>query len=801
MTFSTSLATRALLVVAATSLPPFPAHLGAQDGGPGTGGLVRLAQEQRALSSPYRVLMVGAHPDDEDNDLIAILSRGWGVETGYLSLTRGEGGQNLIGNELGAALGVVRASELVAARGVDGGRQFFTRAFDFGYTRSVEETWRFWPRDSLLKDVVRVIRRFRPHVIVAVFSGTPRDGHGQHQASGILALDGFHAAGDPARFPELGREEGLRPWSPAKLYRDYGVQEGITLDGGVLDPATGHSLHQIGRRSRSQHRSQDMGALEEPGPASVTIGLEATAPGVTAGPMDSLFAGIPAEEDPYDRGHAANARLIEHGVVLDAYVEDDEVVPGQALPLHLVAWNGGDDTLDVEFTLYPTEGWTVPSPDAGCLDAVVRLLPGAVHRCHAPLRVAPDAFPGQPYYLIEPVAGAMYQWRGNRADWGEPFDRPLQVLARVASGDEEPRNALLTVTSRSLDQGLGEVRTPVTILPRVLLDLAPGRFLWPRTLRARPFTLTVEHAARDSTVATVRLIVPDGWRVDSSRIVRFTREGERRTLTFTVEAPSRPADGEVTMLAEAALEADTLRIGARRIAYPHVRERVVFHIADATATVAPVLFPRDLAIGYIRGAADAIPEALNAAGVAYRLLHADDLEGAALDSLDVVVVGPRAYEIDDALRRAHPRLIRFAERGGTLIIQYQQYQFIQGGFAPLPMTIARPHDRITDETAPMRLLEPSGGLATTPNAITAADFEGWVQERGLYFAHDWDPRWTPLLEAQDPDLPPQRGGLLVGRLGRGTVVYTGLAFFRQLPAAVPGAWRLFANLLAIGGEG
>ncbi len=394
-------ATRALLVAAALAASPAPALL-AQDGGPGTGGLVRLAQERQALASPYRVLVVGAHPDDEDNDLIAILSRGWGVETAYLSLTRGEGGQNLIGTELGAALGIVRGSELVAARAVDGGRQFFTRAFDFGYTRSIEETWRFWPRDSLLKDVVRIIRRFRPHVIVAVFSGTPRDGHGQHQASGVLALDGFHAAGDATRFPELVSEEGLPPWTPSKLYRDYGVQEGIVLDGGVLDPATGHSLHQIGRRSRSQHRSQDMGQLEEPGPASVMLGLEAVAPGIAAGPMDSLFAGIAADDDPYDREHAMHLRVAETGVILDAYVEDDEVVAGQVVPVHVVVWDVGRGIFQAR-GFHPRfgTGWEVL--DRGDCPPPRPEDYGALLKCTLNMRVAAGAPVDQPYYLRAPM--------------------------------------------------------------------------------------------------------------------------------------------------------------------------------------------------------------------------------------------------------------------------------------------------------------------------------------------------------------------------------------------------------------
>jgi hypothetical protein len=238
----------------------------------------------------------------------------------------------------------------------------------------------------------------------------------------------------------------------------------------------------------------------------------------------------------------------------------------------------------------------------------------------------------------------------------------------------------------------------------------------------------------------------------------------------------------------------------RRVDYPHVRPRPLFQVAEASVTVAPVRFPTHLAIGYVRGAADAIPEALAAARVPFRLLTGDDLEGDVLDSLDVLVIGPRAYEVDEALGRAHSRLLAFAEAGGTLITQYQQYQYVSSGLTPYPFAIARPHDRVTDQNAPVRFLPGSEALQAGPNRLGPADFDGWVQERGLYFAREWDDRWTPMIESHDPGEPERQGGLLVARYGRGRVIHTGLSFFRELPAAVPGAWRLFANLLAIGHE-
>ncbi len=797
MTLPFRIFARALLVAAtiATSLPVVAI---AQDGGPGTGGLVRLEQQRRYLATPHRLLVIGAHPDDEDNELITILSRGQGVETAYLSLTRGEGGQNLIGSELGTALGVLRSSELVAARRVDGGHQFFTRAIDFGFTTSADESFRFWPHDSLLKDVVRVIRRFRPQVIVAVFSGTPRDGHGQHQVSGILAKEAFHAAADPGRFPELQAQEGLAPWQPLKFYRDYGVTGGITLDGGVLDPATGHSLHQLAVRARSNHRSQDMGGLENPGPSSVRIRLEEVAPGVAAGEGDSLFAGVPVLPSAAP-AHVAAVRLNEAGVVLDAYTDDDEVTPGQRVPVHLVIWNAGRDTLTV--TRVPgVLGWGRRSQwSAGaCQLAGERIPPGALRRCEYQLPVEPPL--SQPYYLRLPPDGAMYRWDGAPANWGEPFEPPLRATFALQLANGDTVSTVIPVTARFRDQGIGELRKPVTIVPRLLVSVTPGDLVWPVGLASRDFTVEVEHATPDTTDATVTLQVPAGWRVDAPKRATFTREGERETFTFAVHAPSTLATGTATFHAMVVSGSDTARTGAERIDYPHIRSRIIFHPSDVSVTVADVRFARGRRIGYVRGAADRIPEALAAAGVEVHLLSPGDLEGPTLDSLDVLVIGPRAYETDDALRRAQPRLIRFARDGGTLIIQYQQYQFVRGGFAPLPLTIARPHDRVTDETAPMHFLPGAERLRSFPNRITDGDFDGWVQERGLYFAHTWDPGWVPMLESHDAGKPPLEGGLLVGRLGRGTVVYTGLSFFRELPARVPGAWKLFANLLAVGGE-
>jgi LmbE family N-acetylglucosaminyl deacetylase len=779
------------------------ASLAGQGVGAGTGGAIRLAQQARYLEDGRRVLMIGAHPDDEDTELITILSRGMGIETAYLSLTRGEGGQNLIGTELGPALGIVRTEELLASRRIDGGKQFFTRAYDFGFSKTAAEAFRFWPRDSLLKDIVRVIRRFQPHVIVSVWTGTPLDGHGHHQASGILAREAFDAAQDSTRFRELWQEEGLAPWRPLKFYRDYRAEgPGQSFDGGALDPAVGQSYHQIAATARSQHRSQDQGGLEEPGPSTRRIVLEAVAEGLDLVRDTALFAGV-APDAGADGARRAELSLAAAGVIFDAYTDDAEVVPGQEIVVHLRVWNTGRDTVLAGVRVEARAGFDSITAGHTCHGVFV-VSPGTVSSCEWPIRITPNAPAAQPYFLRDPLLGAMYRWGGEPRSWGLPFEQPIgaRLSARVGGlGDLARRPDLQqarSVMARFVDQAIGEVRTPVVVVPKVMLSVSPTTILWPVGSGARTVTVTVEHAARDTSTATVRLVAPTGWSVGPARRVDFTVEGERRALAFTVVPPADAAVGEVTLQAEAIVAADTFRLGAERIRYPHITPRILFHPAEVRAVVAPIAFAANRRIGYLRGAADQIPEALAAAGQPVRVLTPEELDGPALDSLDVLVVGPRAYELDPAVGRANPRLLSFAERGGTLIVQYQQYQYVQGGFAPYPITIARPHDRVTDEASQVRWLPGSEAVRFAPNRLGAADWDGWVQERGLYFAHDWDSAWTPLLEMQDPDEAAVQGALLVARYGKGTVVYTGLSFFRELPAAVPGAWRLLANLLAIG---
>jgi len=862
----------------------FPSPLPAQLEPPSTGGLVALDQELRMLGHYRRVLMIGAHPDDEDTELLTVLVRGQGAEAAYLSLNRGEGGQNLIGPELGEALGLIRTEELLAARRLDGARQYFTRAYDFGYSKSLEETWSHWPQDTILKDVVRIVRRFRPQVIVSVFSGTSRDGHGQHQAAGWSAHEAFRVAGDSTRFPELEREEGLRAWTPLKIYRSTRFDTAATtlrLEGGALDPAVGKSYHQIAMAGRSLHRSQDMGQLQRIGPSEVRLALVEDRTGRGGGGLfegiDTTLAGMPWRSPPDvpdlnrshfaarvdsarailgpgtlrevaalldrarrdleplqadsrvhvlfwpveqtdQRRHADQAAAMAQGLVGDATANDDRVIGGQRVTVTSGVWNAGPDSLTVSAHLRWPEGWSV---EGDTLPPAV-LPPGGVQRSDFSL-LPPEEGGPDPYFLRRPLQGGVYDWTGTSPGVrGEPFDpdaAPALLLSTEAGG-----RVGREVTFRLSDQALGEVRRPLTLVPRVDVKLDPDTDVWSTsTPGPHRFTVRLTHGARDTTTGTVRLVLPKGWPAVAPLRFRLTGEDEHESFTFDVRPPKALGAGAVEIRAVARETSGREHAsGVHTVDYPHIRPRSYTRPAVAAVRIAALALPALTRVGYVRGASDRVPEALRRVGVPIEILEAAGLERGGLARYDAIVIGPRAYETDPALVENNGRLLDYVRGGGLLIVQYQQHQFFNGNFAPYPLTVggrpltlvadspaagaatatARPappvsHDRVTDERAPVTVVAAEHAAVVRPNRLGAGDWDDWIQERGLYFARTWDDAYRPILEMHDAGEAPLHGGLLVAPLGKGTYVYTGLSFFRQLPAGVPGAFRLFANLLAL----
>ena len=834
---------------------------------PTTGGLEAVDRALARLGTHRRLLVVGAHPDDEDTEILAYVARGLGGEAAYLSLTRGEGGQNLVGPDLGVGLGLVRSQELAAARRLDGARQYFTRAYDFGFTRSLDEALRKWPREILFEDAVRVVRRFRPQVVVSIFNGTARDGHGQHQAAGVTAREAYRLAGDPAAFPGLA-QEGLTAWKPVTLLQETGYWEDkdattVVLQTGLVEPLSGRSVYQTAMASRSLHRSQDMGQLQEPGPNQTSVGwvdggagrdghdlfsgidtrlramadevrdpvrretIARTLDGVEAKVTDarrrvstpdlsamvpSLGAiltdlrrarGLVAEED------GGTAMLLDEKialaeialagaaeVTLDAVSAREIAAPLEAFDVTASIWNAGTSAVEVQsLALESPEGWTLPS---AAPPAAARAVPtGKLEEWKMQATVAAGAAPTIPYFLEQPLKGDLYDWSGVApAVRGEPFSpSPLTVVARMTIGGV-PLVLSRDVAFRLRDQALGEVRRPVRAAPALEVAVSPDLLVWPSGIAEKRLEVTLTSNAPRPVSGRLEVLAPEGWPAAPPVAFSLAKAGERKFLDVALRAPAKLSPGRRTVRFVARLDDGApADLGIRLIDYGYIPRTPMPEPAEVSISAADLRFPSIRRVGYVRGAADRVPEALAGVGLPIEILGPRELETGDLSAYDAILVGSRAYETDPVLARTNGRLLDYVRNGGLLIVQYQQYPFIQGGFAPYTLEIARPHDRVTDEEAAVHVLDPTSPVFTTPNPIGPQDWRGWVQERGLYFAHSWAPEYAPLLAMADPGGPEQRGGLLAAKLGRGRYIYTGLSFFRQLPAGVPGAYRLLANLL------
>jgi hypothetical protein len=532
------------------------------------------------------------------------------------------------------------------------------------------------------------------------------------------------------------------------------------------------------------------------------------------------------QEQADQRRHTERALAIAAGLVADALAQDDRLIGGQTDSVDLLVWNAGTDSMTVTGGLVPSAQWHVQSDSNGAIS----LAPGEVHHSVATLTPDTGAVATTPYFLRHPRQGAMYDWTGVAAsDLGEPFGGsvPVARFGRLGPGGETSRE----VSYRVNDQALGEVRRPVSVVPRVGVRLDPATYVWSLlTSGTHRFTVTLTHGARDTTTGTVGLELPEGWPPARPQTFRLVGEDEHETFTFDVRAPRGAQRGSATIRAIAKDSAGReYSGGVFSVTYPHIRSRSYVVPATAEVRLAPVALPKLARVGYVRGASDVVPEALQQAGLPVTLLDAAALEREDLSGFPVIVIGPRAYETDSALVENNARLLSYVRGGGVLVVQYQQHRFFNGGFAPLPLTVggpalvvapdtlhssagtngassvttdstARPvsHDRVVDETAPVTMLAPDHPVLRRPNRISERDWEGWIQERGLYFARSWDPAYHPILETHDEGEAELRGGLLIASVGRGTYVYTGLSFFRQLPAGNPGALRLFLNLLALG---
>jgi LmbE family N-acetylglucosaminyl deacetylase len=833
-------------------------------------GAAAMGLALRRLGPTQRVLMIAAHPDDESTQILSTLALGHGADVAYLSLTRGEGGQNGIGPELQEGLGLLRTEELLAARRLDGARQYFTRAYDYGFSKSDEEAFRHWPRDSILADVVAVIRDFRPDIIVSIFSGTERDGHGQHHVAGLMAREGYAAAGDPDRFPEQ-MAGGLEPHEPSALYLSRwsgGDDAAVRLPTGELDPLFGRSHYQIAMASRSLHRSQDMGRPLTAGPqssaftfvagsrsadpaAGLFAGLDTTlaqrAAGLTGpangssviaaalGSYQRIVADIEDQFDPFapaamvpaltaalghldaalvasrgaddtdlrihidaERAQVEDALWRASGLILDAISDGETIVPGQRFTVDLTIWNGGAlpvSIANLEPVLPP--GWTATPVD----ELPGRLEPDDLVSRGFLVTVPDSVSPREPYFLRAPRQGDIYTWPADVAV-GVPFQPPpVRAQASVTFG-ETAVNQRIDATFRAVDRRQGESRRPVRLVPAVAVSADPGLAIVRSGSAMAPFTVSARLRAEapDGIAGSVTPGVPDGWRAEPESVpVRFSGPGAEATVDFTILPASGATPGAYGIaLPFAAANGEDYNRGFYLVDYPHTRPRPLYAPAVVAVRVLDVDLPADLSVGYVAGPGDEVPIALEQLGVGLEQLGPAQLATGDLSRFDVIVTGIRAYEVRPDLITHNRRLLDYARAGGTVIVQYNKYEYTQPDIAPYEVAMTRPHGRVTDETAPVTLLEPRHPVLDWPNRISDQDFDGWVHERGLYFLSEWDDAFQPVLAMSDPGEEPLEGSLLIAPYGEGTYVYTGLAFFRQLPEGVPGAYRLFANLLALG---
>lgn len=785
------------------------------------------------LRTTARVLMIAAHPDDENTAFLAYCAQGLKLRTAYLSLTRGEGGQNLIGSEQNALLGLIRTQELLAARRIDGAEQYFTRAIDFGFSKTAEESLGKWGKQEVLADVVQVIREFRPDVIVNRFSGTPRDGHGHHQASALLAREAFDAAADPARFPDRGR-----PWQAKRLLWNgfsfsraqeeelQKMPKGLRVDLGEFDALIGYSYGELAGISRSQHRSQGMGAPERRGSVANFLfhvageaasrdwleGIDATWSRIPGG--EAVAEALAAAERAFDIHHpertlpalievrrriaalddpGARSRLEEAdeavalaaGLWLDVSVNQAEAAPGQEVRLALTAVS----RLAAGITLERVALSGLPGAP------VLLGEPVPLERNQAVTRAAMFRIPQgqpwtQPFWLARPAQGNLYSL-ADLAETGAPEGPPALTAEFTLAVAGERITVRRPVEHRYVDRVRGELTRPFAIVPPVAARITSPIVLFPDG-KPRPVTVEARAIAADAS-AVIRLRVPPGWSADPPA-ARFhaAEKGEQKTLVFYV-TPG-PESGQIVV--EGAHD-------VVRIEYDHIPPQLVQPSAKAQGVRADVRLSARR-IGYVMGAGDDVPAALRQMGAEVTLLDAAALAHGDLARFDAIVTGVRAWNNREDLRAAHQRLKDYARQGGTVVVQYNIQDGVFFGseagtlknIGPLPLRISR--DRVSVEEAPVRILIPDHPLLNAPNRITAADFDGWVQERGLYFPGDWDAGYDALIEMSDPGEPALRGGLLAARTGRGMYIITSLSFFRQLPAGVPGAFRLFANLVSGG---
>jgi LmbE family N-acetylglucosaminyl deacetylase len=783
-----------------------------------------------------RVLYIAAHPDDENTNLMAFWANGSLYDAAYLSVTRGDGGQNILGPELGERLGVIRTEELLDARRIDHARQFFTRALDFGFSKTADETLHIWDHDKILADVVWVIRSFRPDVIVTRFSPDDDKTHGHHTASAILAQEAFAAAADPNRFPE--QLAFVKPWQATRLVWNTSPffftnrnlpfdPTGLTvLEAGGYNPLLGKAYTEIAAASISMHKSQGVGGLPrrgarkeyfkplkgQPMTSSLFEGVDTTWSRVPnsesvvtqirqiiskfnpADPAPSVAdlltlrqamskiqneSWIPEKKAELDKIIAACL-----GLHVEASTATETFSPGQTASIKLEAINRSYAPVTLQEVRFPHTG------ESSKIDAA--LPSNELVTKDLSSRIPDDAPYSQPYWLRKPATLGTFAVDDQKLI-GLPENPPALPVEIVLQVNGQELRYIVDTKYRTADAVAGEPPRPLVIAPPVFVNVAGSVFVFP-TNEPKPVSVRVT-AATGPVKGELKLAAPQGWEVSPTSIpIDLKGANAEMVSAFSIKPPNQNSEG--TLRAIASIDGRDYSLGRVRISYPHIGVQTLMPPAEAKLVRADIRKKGDR-IGYIPGAGDDIPESLKQIGYSVKMLSESEITAENLAQFSAVVLGIRAFNTQDRISNWLPELFDYVKNGGLVIAQYNTTADLKTNqFGPYPLEISR--DRVTDEKAPVRVLAPNDPLMNIPNKITPKDFDGWVQERGLYFPNKWDAAYTPILSSNDPKEKPLDGGLLVAKSGKGFFIYTTYSWFRQLPAGVPGAYRLFANMLSLG---
>ncbi len=788
------------------------------------------------------VLYVAAHPDDENTRLIAYMANKAKARTAYLSLTRGDGGQNLIGPEIRELLGVIRTQELLAARGVDGGEQQFTRANDFGFSKHPDETMSIWDKDMVLSDVVWAIRKFKPDVIINRFDHrTPGTTHGHHTASAMLSLEAFDLTNDPNIYPD--QLAYTKVWQPKRIFFNtgwwfYGSRANfekadksnmLKFDIGVYYPSRGLSNNEIASLASSQHLCQGFGRLSQRGSQEEYIEF------LKGDPLDGsndVFAGIDTSWNRVEGGKAIGDILNaveknfnfrdpayhlpelmkaytllqnikdEHwkaikskeliaiieactGLYLEASARSSYATSGENIKLNIEALNRSNQEIILN---------SITFSNGKQVNKNVSLVNNKRQFFEEDFNINSKVNYSTPYWLDQKGSLGMYKVDQQELIGLPETPRALNVSFNLSAGNE---NITITkpIVYRYSEPDKGELYKPFEIVPEASASIANDVYIFD-TDQQKEIEVVVK-AGKDNVTGSVKLAYPQDWNVyPESQSVEIKNKGDIQKVVFTVIPPKGQSEGYITPMVT--VNGNTYTRKLIEINYGHIPFQTVL-LPSESKIVRLDISKRGDNIGYIQGAGDVIPESLRQIGYNVTIIDPENISSDNLSDFDAIVVGIRAYNVVDALKFKQKYLLDYVKEGGNLIVQYNTNRRLKvDQLAPYNLQLSRA--RVTDEHAEVRLLNTDHPLLNFPNKITAKDFEGWVQERGLYFPGQWAEEFTPLLSLNDKGETPKEGSLLIAKYGKGNYIYTGLSFFREFPAGVPGAYRLFTNLLSAGKE-